>query len=101
MNEHDIFSDSSPVNPEIVQAKKDLLDLSEDDFHAKYKSTKKLFNSLIRSLEVLAETYEALQEPQPLEVDPEIADNVEYLMEDFTSLMEQMHMAAYWQGEAK
>jgi hypothetical protein len=101
MEEPDILSGTEPLtnDNDIEAAKVDLDTLSEDEFQTRYKSSKSLYRALIIGIEVLKEVQQALTEPTPLEIDSEIIDATYMLMEDFGNLMEQMHMASYWERE--
>jgi hypothetical protein len=92
-----IFTSDEPTTSRATPL--DLTEYTEAEFRLHYKATKRQYGGLRKSLEVLAQTYRALKEPGPLEIDPDLLSNIEYMMEDFTEILEQMHLAAEWEKE--
>ena len=77
----------------------DLDQYTEEEFRLHYKSTKSQYLCLRDSIKQLTKTYRELEQPGPLEMDPDVLNNIEYLIQDFTDLLEQMHLAAEWEKD--
>jgi hypothetical protein len=100
MNEEpDMFGSTELTDSDFEFAKLDLEKLTEEEFEGRYKATKRLYKALINSFPILHEVHQALQDPNPLEIDPDVTDAVRYLIDDLSVLMDQMHMASYWEKE--
>jgi hypothetical protein len=93
MNELDKHHD------EIQAAKEHLTTLSDHDFEIQYKATKRTYKAVLRSLEWLSEAVEVLEKPGLMDVDWDVLDTAKCCIEDFSRLLERMHMASYWKGE--
>ena len=81
------------------EAKRDLIELSDSEFHDRYKSSKQSYSALVEAIRYLDPARAALEELVDLNIDSEILENVELVIADFKSLLEQMHMASYWEQE--
>jgi hypothetical protein len=98
MNEEpDIFFSGDGIK--IAQPTLDLSQYTEEEFRLHYKGTKKQYTSLIEGIQKLADVHAALSENGPLEIDSDIITNIEYLVQDFVDVLEQMHLAAEWEKE--
>ena len=102
-DEPDIFSEDfqrpASEHADVLRAKEDVATLSDEEFQRRYKTTKKVYSALIKGIEALQEVAVVLREPGAMEYDFDIIDTTEYLIEEFGELMEQMHMASYWEQE--
>jgi len=98
MNEPDIIFDDEG-GEDLAPPKLDLTQYTEDEFRLHYKSTKKQYSLLRQAISVLSELARNLAEPGPLDIDPEMVDNANYLVSDFADLLEQMHLAAEWERD--
>jgi hypothetical protein len=83
------------------EAHSDLTDLTEEEFQYRYKATKAQYIALENAIKELQKANEALQEMSALNIDPEIAENTQMLIEDYARLLDQMHMASYWEREGR
>jgi hypothetical protein len=81
------------------QADADLTDLNDEAFFDRYKSSKQSYKALVGAIKHLEEAREAIQELVDLNIDSELLENTELLITDYKSLLEQMHMASYWEQE--
>jgi hypothetical protein len=102
-NEPDIFSGEAnfQTSDSFKEAQTDLTGMSEEEFQYHYKATKSQYNALANAMSELQKANEALQEMGALNIDPEISENTLMLMEDYARLLEQMHMASYWEREGR
>jgi hypothetical protein len=98
-DEPNFKSTTDSWDKELELSKADLLTLTDEEFETQYKATKRLYSALISALKILKETHEALQEPGPTEIDPEVVDSTLFLIQDYAELLEQLHMASYWERE--
>lgn len=101
-NEPDILSGETEKFQEsesYQEAHADLTELSEEDFQYRYKATKAQYVALANAIKELQKANDALQEMGALNIDPEITENTQMLIEDYTRLLDQMHSANYWQNE--
>ena len=103
-NEPDIFGGEAERLQEsdsFQEAKTDLTELSEEDFLYRYKATKKQYQTLADAIRILQTANDALSEMGALAIDPEIGENTTLLIDDYTRLLDQMHMASYWEREGR
>jgi hypothetical protein len=56
---------------------------------------------LVTAVKELQKASDALSEMGALAIDPEIGENTTLLIEDYTRLLDQMHMASYWEREGR
>ena len=103
-NEPDIFSGETAnfqTSDSFKEAQADLASMSEEEFQYHYKATKAQYTAIVDALRELQKANEALQEMGALSIDTEISENTVMLMEDYARLLEQMHMASYWEREGR
>jgi hypothetical protein len=80
-------------------AERDLVELSDESFIERYKSSKKSYKALVEAIRHLEPARAAIEELVELNIDSELLENTELLIADFKALLEQMHMASYWEQE--
>ena len=80
-------------------AQKALTQLSEEEFYERYKASKKNYAVLVDAVRYMEPARAVIEELVDLNIDSEILENTELLIADFKSLLEQMHMASYWEQE--
>ena len=99
-NEPDIFGGTELHESEPFQeAQSDMTELSDDEFLYRYKATKTQYQTILAAIKELHKANEALSQMGALAIDPEIGENTTLLIEDYTRLLDQMHMASYWERE--
>jgi hypothetical protein len=86
-------------NDSFQEAQRDLEELPDDEFLYRYKATKQQYQTLLTAIHELEKANAALSELGALAIDPEIGDNTTMLIDDYSRLLEQMHMASYWERE--
>jgi hypothetical protein len=102
--EPDIFSDGADRLQEsdtFQEAQNDLVALDDSEFLYHYKATKQQYSTLVSAIKELQKASDALSDMGALAIDPEIGENTTLLIEDYTRLLEQMHMASYWEREGR
>lgn len=97
MDEPEIFFDGD--SPRRALPDLDLTQYTEEEFRLHYKATKQQYVQIRKSVETLKETSDSLSDGGPFEVDPDLLDNMNYLIQDLNDLLEQMHLAAEWERE--
>lgn len=103
-NEPDIFSGETAnfqTSEAFQEAQADLTGQTEEEFQYHYKATKAQYSALVDAMRELQKANEALQAMVSLNIDPEISENTVMLIEDYARLLEQMHMASYWEREGR
>jgi hypothetical protein len=95
----DIFTNNETGSDGFKEAQDDLESLSEEDFMLRYKAVKRHYKAILNAMRELQIANEVLSEMGALAIDPEIGDNTQLLIEDYTRLLDQMHMASYWERE--
>ena len=87
------------VNELAQQAQQDLKDLPDAEFVQKYKATKRFYRAISKAHDWVLEAILMLQGSNLLDVDEEVIDTANVVVDDMGTLLERMHMAAYWKGE--
>ncbi len=103
-NEPDIFGGETAnfqTSDSFKEAQADIAGMTEDEFQYHYKATKSQYTALATAMRELQKANEALQEMGALNIDPEISENTLMLMEDYCRLLDQMHIASYWEREGR
>ena len=100
--DNDMFTSESEKFQEsdsFKEAQYDLANLSEEEFLDRYKATKLQYQTVLTAMRDLQKVNDVLSEMGALSVDSELGENTEMLIADYARLLEQMHMASYWERE--
>lgn len=80
----------------IAKARTHLKTLSDDEFERQYKSSKRRYQAVTKSLDWLHELKESLEQQEDLDIDADIITDVEVLIQDLTETLDRMHSAHLW-----
>lgn len=97
--EPDIFASESNPDVELLEQAQINLKLSEEDFLERFKITIDEYTALLSAWQAIKHVATKLDEMSSLNIDSEVKDNTEYLIEDYTFLLTQIHMTHYWEQQ--